>query len=173
MLDVVFGENGLIEVEDKKDLKEEVKACAKLLTDIENEGVKSTPVGVGKFAKYTTDREKTVLRKLIRNVRRKAMRISNKSVPLRFCSNQSETVSSILAAKKCALGYVKKEDVSKFSFIKDIYQSAVEHQSREIEKAIINQSNEYRLNENAVYLYAALETWEKWTCEKNRDILLL
>ena len=87
MLDVVFGENGLIEVEDKKDLKEEVKACAKLLTDIENEGVKSTPVAVGKVAKYITDREKTVLRKLIRNVRSKAIRISNKAVPPRLYSN--------------------------------------------------------------------------------------
>ena len=67
-----------------------------------------------------------------------------KSVPPRLYSNQSETVNSILAAKKCALGYGKKEDVSKFSYIKGIYQSAVEHQSREIEKAIINQINKYR-----------------------------
>ena len=40
-------------------------ACRKLLTDIENEDVKSTPVAVGKFPKYITDREKTMLRKLI------------------------------------------------------------------------------------------------------------
>ena len=119
MLDV-FGENGLIEAEDKKDLKERVIACAKLLTDIENKGVKSTPEAVGKFTKYITDREKTVLRELIRNVRSKAMRISDKSLPPRLCSNQSETIKSILTAKKCALGYGKKEDVSKFSFIKDI-----------------------------------------------------
>ena len=96
------------------------------------------------------------------------MSISNKSVPRRLYSKQSETVSSILAAKKCALGYGKKEYVSKFSFIKDIYQSAVEHQSREIEKAIITQSNEYRLNENAAYLHVVLETWENWTCEKKQ-----
>ena len=60
-----------------------------------------------------------MLRKLIRNVRRKAKRISNKSVPPRLYSNQSETVNYILAAKRCALGYGKKEDVSKCSFIKD------------------------------------------------------
>ena len=40
MLDAVFGENELIEAEDKKDLKEKVIACAKLLTDIKNEDVK-------------------------------------------------------------------------------------------------------------------------------------
>ena len=83
-------------------------------------------------------------------------------------SNQSETVNSILAAKKCALGYGKKEDVSKFSFIKNIYQSAVEHQNREIEKVIINQNNDCRLNKNAAYLHVDLETWENWTCEKKQ-----
>ena len=158
MLDVVFGENGLIEAEGKKDLKEKVTGCAKLLAVIENEGVKSTSVAVGKFAKYIPDMEKTVLRKLIRNVRRKAMRISDKSLPPRLYSNQSENINSLLAAKKCDPGYGKKEDVSKFSIIKDIYQSAVEHHSREYEKAIINQSNEYRLNENAAYLHVSLET---------------
>ena len=95
MLDVVFGENRLTEAEDKKDLKEKVIACGKLLTDIENEGVKLTAAAVGKFAKYITDREKTVLGRLIRNVRRKAMKISNKSVPPRLYSNQSETTTLV------------------------------------------------------------------------------
>ena len=112
---------------------------------------KSTPVAVGKFVKYITDREKTVLGKLIRNVRRKAMRISNKSVPPPLYSNQSKTVNSIFATKKCALGYGKKENVSKFSFIKNIYQSAVEHQSREI----ISRSPSITINNTEkVYLVA-------------------
>ena len=51
MSDAVFVKNGLIEAEDTKDLKEKVIACTKLLTDIANEGVKSTPVAVGEFAK--------------------------------------------------------------------------------------------------------------------------
>ena len=98
------------------------------------------------------------------------MRISNKSIPPSLYSNQSETVHSILAAKKCAPGYGKKEDVSKFFFIKDIYQSAAEPQNREIEKVINNQNekNEYCLKENAAYLHVALETWENWTCDKNQ-----
>ena len=82
-----------------KALKGKAIACAKLLTVIENKGVKSTPVAVGKFAKYIADREKTVLRKLIRNVRRKAMRISGKSLPPHLRSNQSENVNSLLSAK--------------------------------------------------------------------------
>ena len=84
------------------------------MTDIENKGVKSTPEAVGKFTKCITDREKTVLRKLIRSIRSKAMRISDKSLPPRLCSNQSEIIKSVLPAKKCALGCGKKEDVSNF-----------------------------------------------------------
>ena len=41
------------------------------MTDIENEGVKLTLAVVEKFAKHIADREKTVLRKLIQNARRK------------------------------------------------------------------------------------------------------
>ena len=52
--------------------------------------------------------------------------------------------------------------------VKDIYQSAVEHQSREIEKVIINQSSEHHLNEDAAYVHVALETWENWTCNKKQ-----
>ena len=58
MLDVVFEENGLIESEDKRYLKVKVIVCTKLLTDIENEGVKSTPAAVEKFPKYISEREK-------------------------------------------------------------------------------------------------------------------
>ena len=65
MLDVLFGESRLIKAEDKNDLKKNVIICLKLLTNIENEGVKSTLVAVGKFSKYITDKAKTVLRKFI------------------------------------------------------------------------------------------------------------
>ena len=68
----------------------------------------------------------------------------------------------------CPRIYGEKEDVLKFSFIKDIYQSAVEHQSQETEKAIFNQSNEYHLKENPAYLHVVLETWGNWTCEKKQ-----
>ena len=65
MFDVLFGKSRLIKAEDKNDLKKKVIVCLKLLTNIENEGVKSTLVAVGKFSKYITDKAKTVLRKFI------------------------------------------------------------------------------------------------------------
>ena len=67
-----------------------------MLTNIENECVKSTLVAVGKFAKCITDREKTVL--------------SNKCLPPRLYSS---SFNPILASNEYALGNGKKDDVLK------------------------------------------------------------
>ena len=40
-----------------------------------------------------------------------------------------------------------------------IWKATVEHQSLEIEKAICNQSNEFRLASHAEYLSVSLEHW--------------
>ena len=69
--------------------------------------------------------KKNVLRKLIRNVWRNAMRFGNNTAPPCLYSDQSRKW--------------KKEDVLKLSLIKNIYQSPAEYQHRETEKSIINQ----------------------------------
>ena len=43
MLDVVFGENGLVEADSKKDLKSEMKESVKLLSEIEREFLEQKP----------------------------------------------------------------------------------------------------------------------------------
>lgn len=77
------------------------------------------------------------------------------SVPPRLYSS---SFIPILASNEYALGNGKKDDVLKFSLIKNIYQSASEYQNRETKKSIINRSNKFRLNENATYPHVALET---------------
>ena len=99
----------------------------------------------GKFAAFIKSRKKTILRKIIRNSRQKAFQMKENEAPPWVYTNQSETVNSVLSAKKLALGYSKKEDISKAHFIKYVWQGVVNHQEHEIEKAIINQSVEYCL----------------------------
>ena len=172
MMDIVFGENGLIEAEDKKDLKQKMRESAVLLSELEREDLKlPEDYNKGKFATYILDREKTVLRKLMRKTRRYILKMSNSAVPPRLYTNQSETVNSILSAKKTALGYKKKEDISKFTFIKKIFLASVDHQRREIEKALVGQSSEYRLNKNAEYLQVPLETWTSLSKLNKREYL--
>ena len=74
-------------------------------------------------------------------------------------TNESESVNSILSAKKSALGYSKKEDVRLSCFVQSIWKSVVDHQSLEIEKAICDQSNEFPLADHAEYLAVSIEDW--------------
>ena len=127
----------------------------------------------GKFAAFIKSREKTVLRKIIRSNRRRAFQMKDDEVPPRVYTNQSETVNSILPAKKLALGYSKKEDIAKAHFVKCVWQGAVKHQKNEIGKAIINQSVEYRLAPAAQYLSVPVEVWYQWSQSYRQKYLKL
>ena len=72
-------------------------------------------------------------------------------------------MNSILSAKKVALGYSKKEDISKAYFVKYVWQGAVNHQEHEIKNAMINQNVEYRLVPAAQYLSVLVEVWYQWS----------
>ena len=171
MLDVVFGDNGLIEAEDKEDLKKKMKTARKVLDDTERSVLQLSEGSKTEFSAYLAEREKSVLRKLIRKPRREAMRIDGDKVPPRAYTNQSEMVNSLLSAKKVALGFTKKDDVSKSFFIKDIWLAVVKHQDCEIEKALIGQSNEYRLSQEAKYLKVDIETWFGWSENEQKRYL--
>ena len=69
MLDVLFGENGLVEAENKPDFKKMIKNATTLLSEMEQQGLSSQlPQDEnGKFAAFIKSREKTVLRKIIRS----------------------------------------------------------------------------------------------------------
>ena len=49
---------------------------------------------------------------------RKFFRVGDLQVAPRVYSNQSETVNSMLSAKKVSLGYSKQEDIVKSHFVK-------------------------------------------------------
>ena len=154
ILDIVFNEHRFVEAEDKQDLKEKMKDVITLLSEMEkqclpqNESLNNNIL----FSSYIESREKKVLGNLTRSSRRKAYHISGSQVPPRVYTNQSETVNSMLSAKKVSLGYSKKDDIAKSHFVKYVWKSTVDHQSLEIERALTNQSAEYRLSEEAQYL---------------------
>ena len=116
MLDVVFGETGIIESENKKELRKNLEIACSVLDAYEKnmQGNDSK-----RFSAYLKEREKTVLRKLIRSNQRKSLK-ANAKTSLRLYTNQSESVNSILAAKKVALGYNKKDDVTQSFFMQKI-----------------------------------------------------
>ena len=152
---MVFGKDGLVESEDKKDLKVKMEGAYSVLDPYEK-GI--TGSENAKFSTYLRKREKTVLRKLIRDSRRKALKTDAKTPP-RLYTNQSDSVNFILAAKKSALGFSKKDDVRLSCFVQSIWKEVVDHQSLETRKAICNQSNKFRLAGHAKYLAVSIEDW--------------
>ena len=147
MLDVVFGENRLVEAENKLDLKEKMKNAITLLSKMEQQGLcKQLPQDENEqFAAFIKSCERTVLGKIVRNSRRNAFQMKDDEVPPRVYTNQSEIVNSVLSAKKLTLRYSKKEDISKAHFVEYVWQGVVNHQEHEIKKATINQNVEYCL----------------------------
>ena len=166
------GKSGLIEAEDKKDLKEKLKESIVLLSDLERETTNlEEEDSKGKFAVYIEEREKTALRKLIRSVRTKSFGTPEFTTPPRLYTNQSETANSILSAKKATLGY-KKRKIFQSLILSKRYcnrRSAIS-QCCEIESNI-GQSNEYRLNKKAEYLETPLKTWANLSMAQNRKYL--
>ena len=153
MLNVVFEETGIIESENKKELSKNLEiACSVLDAYQKNKQGNDSK----KFSAYLKEREKTVLRKLFRSNRRKALKTNDK-IPPRLYTNQSESANSILAAKKVALGYNKKGHVTQSFFMQKIWKATVDQQSLKIEKAICNQSNEFRLASHIEYLSISFE----------------
>ena len=117
------------------------------------------------FSSYIESREKIVLCKIIRSTSRKAYHISDSQVPSTVYTNQSETVNSMLSAKKVSLGYCKKEYIAKSHFVKHVWKSTVDHQSLETERDLTNQSADYRLSKAAQYLTIPTEVWCQWSYE--------
>ena len=169
LLAVVFGKEGLVESNDKIDLRNRLKEERERMLEIEKQFLKESYVEKKSFYSYIKEREKSVLRKILRNARRDGgMKEESAGVPYRVYTNQSETVNSILSPKKQSIGRGKKEDVPKSSFIKDIWQSIISTQDEEIQKAIYGQSERYRLKEEAKYLQVSIEEWYNWTFEKRK-----
>ena len=158
LIDVVFGEDGLIESNDKKDLKERLKNSEMIIGSIERELQQDKGEPQQSFYSYLKKNEKNVLRKLIRDRRREVgLHVNSENAPDRSYTNQSETTNSVLSAKKHSLGYTKKDDMNKGNFVKDVWQIVVTEQETEIKKALHGQSDCFRLKEEARYLEISTE----------------
>ena len=162
-LDIVFGDEGLVEAEDKHDLKERLKIASKVINEMEVSMLKLPKEAKPQFSRFLKQREKNVLRQMIRDTRRKGGMPSDvNGIPARVYTHQSETVNSVLAAKKQALGFAKKDDISKTQFIRSVWQQVVQEQNAEIARALYGQSDRLRLTKDAQYLQVEVEDWFNW-----------
>lgn len=167
LLDIVFGRDGLVEAENKKDLRQRLNSIENTIGEIEEQVKEDSNNNPGSFYSFLKQREKSVLRKLIRDTRKNGgMPIDGNNAPKRVFTNQSESCNAMLSAQKQAFGYARKEDLSKSNFIKNVWLSVVNAQDEEIQKALFGQSDKFRLKEEAMYLQVSVEDWFSWTHSK-------
>lgn len=171
LIDLVFGNKGLVDASDPDDLSEKLDGLKSKFSEIEQQGPSNSKAQGSSFYKYLKDREHEVLKKLICSRRLKAnMPKDDNGIPLRSYTNLSETVNSVLTAKKKSLGLTKQDDVSKTVFIKDIYLPVVADQDEEICKALFGQSSKYRLTKEAMYLEIPAEKWFQLQDSQKKEV---
>ena len=145
-------------------MKKRIKQVDSIIDEMEKSLLQLDDNSSAKFSAYLKEREKSVLRALIRNTRRKGgMPLDVNGVPIRVYTHQSETVNSMLAAQKLSLGYTKKDDLQKSEFILKVWQQVVSYQEKEIERAFYGQSQRYFLKKEAAYLKVNIEDWYNWS----------
>ena len=149
LLDIVFGNNGLIESENEANLHSQLMECKETILTIESSVKRQSKASM---FEWLMEREDDVLCKLIRNRRLEGNCITKNGVPVRFYTNNSETTNSVLTAKKKSLNYGNKDDLSTIKFISDVWLSVVDDQKLEVTKAFQGQSANMKLNKEAEYL---------------------
>ncbi|KAJ8047258.1 Serine/threonine-protein kinase TAO1 [Holothuria leucospilota] len=171
-LDIVFGDDGIVDAVDKDELKTRLKTVKPVLNEMEAEILKHEGDFQPKFYDFLKDREKSVLRRLIQDARKKGgMPLTETGKPIRVYTNQSETVNSMLSARKTSLGFSKKDDLTKTQFIKDVWEYVVKMQEEEVEKALYGSSAQFRLTKEARYLQVSIEEWYQWTAVQQKEYL--
>ena len=148
-MDIVFGNNGLIESENEANLHSQLMECKETILTIESSVKRQSKASM---FEWLMEREDDVLCKLIRNRRLEGNCITKNGVPVRFYTNNSETTNSVLTAKKKSLNYGNKDDLSTIKFISDVWLSVVDDQKLEVTKAFQGQSANMKLNKEAEYL---------------------
>ena len=174
----VFGElnenNGIVDGENKSDVKSRLKKCKLELDDKEIHLLQKNENYVPKFSQYIEDRQDIISKSMSLKARRKAhMPVDEKGTPLRPYTNSSESMNNVMSqAKNDFLRYNNKgknENLSKLEFVRHVFEEIHEREMRELKLALCGLSDEYRLNKTAEHLQVPIDTWFDWSEYQRED----
>lgn len=151
---MVFGElnenNGIVDAENKSDVKKRLKKCKLELDDTEIHLLQKNEDYVPKFSQYIEDRQDIISKSMRLKARCKAhMPVDEKGTPLRPYINSSESMNNVmLQAENDFLRYNnngKKKNLSKLEFARHVFEEIYEREMRELKLVLCGLSEEYRL----------------------------
>ena len=171
-LEKVFGvvnkTDGIVDAEDKDDVKRRLEKCRIDLDDRETHLLQKKEGYVPQFSKYLADRQEMIGKSMTLKARRKAhMPADEKGKHLRPCTNMSESMNNVMSqAKTDFLNFnnkCKNESLSKLEFAKHVFEEIHGREMRELKLALRGLSEEYKLDKIVEYLLVSVDTWFDWS----------
>lgn len=166
-LDKGFGipgkEEGIVDSESRKEVKEQFPVGKKVLDEKEKEILQKQLTYQPLFSKYLDERRKMIAKTMTLNARRKAgMPNGLNGKPLRPYTNGSEAMNNVLLQTKESYLHDQKkpemEQFSKLEFMKNIFEEVHCKQQEELALAVIGLSDQYELTNIAAHL-ASHTSW--------------
>ena len=176
-LEKVFGapekSEGIVDAEDKRDVKQRLDSCKDALDKEEIEVLQKKNDYQPKFSKYLFDKQNMIGKTMTLKSRRDAgMPTDRNGKPIRPYTNTSESMNNVMAQAK--LNYLRannkrqNEGLSKLEFTKNVFEEIHNKEQEELKMAVCGLSEEYELADAAAHLTIPVDTWFDWT-EKERD----
>ena len=179
-LDKVFGipgkEEGIVDVESKKEVKEQLRIAKKVFDGKEKEILQKQSTYQPLFSKYLDERKEVIAKTMTLSARRKAgMPNDSNGKPLRPYTNGSEAMNNVLLqTKESYLRDQKKPEtaqLSKLEFTKNIFEEVHRKQQEELALAVIGLSDQYELTKVAAHLTVPPDVWFEWPEAQRNEYL--
>ena len=173
-LNKVFGvygkEEGILDAEDKKDLKNRLQASKEELDREERAVLAKDDAYQCKFWKYLELNYKMMKDNMVAKVRRQAgLKDGPDGKPIRSYTNPSESMNHVMSTFKKGVVSAKdgKENgLTKLEFTTSVFEEINLKQEEELRLAIARISEEYDLSEFVSHLAVSTDKWFGWNTEE-------
>ena len=170
----VFGvkgkEEGILDAEDKKDLKRRLDASKEELDREERKVLGKDDGYECKFWKYLESNYDMMRNNMVAKVRRRAgLKDGPDGKPLRSYTNPSESMNHVMSSLKkdiVSSQNVKDRGLTKLEFTTSVFEEIHRKQQDELRLAIAGISEEYQLSEFVSHLAVSTDTWFQWSPEE-------
>ena len=160
---------GLLDAEDKKDLKRRLEASKELDREERNVLGKDDTYEC-KFWKYLESNYDMMRNNMVAKVRRRAgLKDGPDGKPVRSYTNPSESMNHVMSNLKkdiVSSENVKDRGLTKLEFTTSVFEEIHRKQQDELRLAIAGISEEYELSEFVSHLAVSTDTWFQWSPEE-------
>ena len=173
MFGVQGKEEGIVDAEDKKEVKQKLQSLRDDFDEKEVELLQKNNTYKPQFSKYLEDKRELIGKKMALKYRRQAgLPNDAHGTPIRPYTNSSEAMNHVMSQTKVEYlrtnGRKQNGNLSKLEFTRHGFEEIHQGEQEELKLALCGLSEKYQLANVAAHLLVPVETWFDWT-EIQRD----